>query len=127
MVEAQQLPDLSGFTGGGDQYHHWLRRLTYTEGVKHLADSVGAHWLIDAIASHQGRKVDAACGTMQFWELHVSPNKKALLICRPDSNEPACVRQKIAFTDFPCTEADGVNTAFRLWVENNVLMLPSEY
>lgn len=121
MTGTKQLPDLSGFIGGGDQYRHWLGRLTYTEGVYHLAETVGAHWLIDAIASHQGPRLDRVCEGMQFWELTVRADKTALLTCVRDRGEPYCVRQEIPFTDFPQTREP-----FRLWVEFDCLMLPQE-
>jgi hypothetical protein len=127
-TETKQLPDLAGFTGGGDQYRHWLKRLRYTEGVKHMADAVGAYWLIDAIASHQGKKVDRACEGMQFWELSVrAADHKATLICRRDSGLPAVVQQEIEYSDFPPTDLGETDAPFKIWVSDNCMMLPSEY
>ena len=57
---------------------------------------------------------------MQFWELEVD-GSQAVARCRRDSGIPPCVEQKIEYTDFPL--ADGI----KLWVADNILMLPNEY
>ena len=115
--------DLLQFSGGGDQYWHWTKRLRYTEGVRYLAETAGAYWLIDAIASYQGTKKlrTERLREFQLWQLTVK-DKKAVLTCREDDGEPAAVRQKIEFTDFPLDE-------IKLYVESGdglVLMLPGE-
>ena len=75
---------IAQFTGGDQVYKHWLG-ITYTEGVKWLADKAGAHWLIDAIASWQveARK-DEALRDFQLWVLMVNleTHSAALSCCR---------------------------------------------
>lgn len=114
---------LAQFSGGGDQYQHWTRKLRYTEGVKYLADNAGngAHWLIDAIASYQGEKALRAERLQEFqlWELAVAGNK-AVLTCKEDTDAPEVVRQEIEYTDFPLEH-------ITLYVEGGVLLLPSEH
>ncbi len=47
--------DLSGFTGT-DHYYRWsslFRNCLLTDGTHYLAETAGAYWLMDAIASHQ--------------------------------------------------------------------------
>jgi hypothetical protein len=120
---------LRQFTGT-EQYHaHQTRRLVYTDGVKFLAESAKAYWLIDAIASYQGTRQIAhnpALCSFQAWELMVKADKSAALICRIDSGQPYDLRQLIESTDFPLPE-------FKLFVAaggpqgSRVLMLPSEY
>ncbi|ERN41356.1 hypothetical protein KR51_00019230 [Rubidibacter lacunae KORDI 51-2] len=108
--------DLNRFTGSEVLYRHWLR-MRYTEGVKYLADRAGAHWIVDAIASHQPnlRRVP-----FQLWELVKQEGDRAVLTCREDSDRPLLVRQEIAYTDFPLAST-------KLYCCNGVLMLPSEY
>lgn len=141
--------DLSGFTGTENWYTHWTGRILYTDGVKHLADNAGAHWLIDAIASYQGglldismrtrtasKTLDEHCGGFQVWTLTKNISGGAILDCRQDSGEQAVVVQHIEFTDFPF---DKLGDEFQLWVEGigdppkdgtiggRVLLLPSEH
>lgn len=116
---------LAHCTGGDEMHRHWTRRLNYTDGVLFMAERCGAHWLVDAIASHQSPRVVRACEGMQFWTLkyHPAEGRKAehwTLTCRRDSGEPAIVCQKIEYSDFPLPE-------FVLWVEGDVLLLPSEH
>ncbi|HEY7116907.1 MAG TPA: hypothetical protein VH475_09990 [Tepidisphaeraceae bacterium] len=110
--------ELSGFTGTTQYFRHWLG-LNYTDGVKHLADRVGAHWLIDAIASWQpeASRIDRH---FQLWELSVDQDRRAVLSFRRDSGLPADIQQKIEYTDFPVG-------CISLYVENGVLLLPSEH
>lgn len=113
--------ELSHYTGDGDQYRHWTGRIRFTEGVRHLAERAGAYWLIDLVASHQSRKVVQACGGFQVWTLEVDLQKRsAVATCRRDAGEPAIVRQRIPFTDFPMA-------VVKLWLDGPVLMLPTEY
>jgi uncharacterized protein DUF6876 len=61
---------LSQFTGSDVVYRHLLMPIYYTAGIKHMAETCQAHWLVDAIASWRPRcKRDAMLGDMQFWRL----------------------------------------------------------
>lgn len=113
--------ELNQFSGTGEIYKHWLKAFTYTDGVKYLADQAKAHWLIDAIASHQPPLLrDEMLKEFQIWKLIVnSEDKTAKLICERDTDDVA-VTQDIPFTDFPLPEV-------KLFLVAKVLMLPSEY
>jgi hypothetical protein len=110
--------ELGQFTGSENWYQHGLiRRITFTDGAKYLADNAGAYWLIDAIAISQMRpRVRAE--EFQVWTLTVK-GSKAKLTCE-DGNGNQVYLQRIGFTDFPLPEV-------KLWFSNNVIMLPSEY
>jgi len=116
----QEIEDgLRQFTGGDTIYKHWLG-ITYTEGVKWLADKAGAFWLIDAIASWQveARK-DAMLRDFQMWVLMVNlDTHSAALSCCRDAGDVAFM-QEIEWTDFPLKE-------IKFYLENNVLCLPQE-
>jgi hypothetical protein len=44
--------DLAQFTGSEQWYRHGLvRKVLFTDGAKYVADTAGAYWLIDEIAS----------------------------------------------------------------------------
>jgi len=120
-MEATELrASLGEFIGTEQYYRHWSRILVYTDGVKYLAENAGAFWLIDAIASWQPEaRKDPALREFQLWELFVYENRSALLICLRDSDDEA-FRQQIEFTDFPMDYV-------KLYVEGEVLLLPSEH
>ena len=113
--------DLSQFRGTDKYYRHFLRKFVFTDGVKYLADTASAHWLIDAIASYQPQLLsDPMLQEFQVWKLTVnSDNNTATLVCERDT-DVVVITQNIEFTDFPLPEV-------RLYLCAKVLMLPSEY
>jgi hypothetical protein len=114
---------LAGFTGTINWYRHWTNLLAYTDGVKAMAEEVGAFWLIDAVASHQINPKVARCD-FQVWTLTVNEDRTAILEMREDSDQPVIVKQQIEYTDFP-------TGTFKLWIEGSgrerVLLLPNEH
>ena len=114
---------LGYFTGTEHYYKHWLPGLVFTDGVKYLADKAGAYWLIDIVASYQPklRKMSSGLREFQLWTLKVNEEtREAVVTCQADLNTPNVVRQLIPYTDFPLAE-------IKLYVEGNVLLLPSEH
>ena len=113
--------DLNQFRGTDKYYRHFLKQFAYTDGVKYLADTASAHWLIDAIASYQPQLLsDPMLQEFQVWKLTVnSDNNTATLVCERDT-DVVVITQNIEFTDFPLPEV-------RLYLCAKVLMLPSEY
>ncbi len=120
-MKADKLNDLDQFTGGGDQYRNTFG-LLYTEGVRYLAEHAECYWLIDVIDSHQpDLRKDADLVDFQVWELIVNPeDRTSVVTCRADSGRPPAGTQKIPWSDFPLP-------TITLWVENGVLLLPSEH
>lgn len=113
--------DLAQFYGTENWYEHPLGIL-YTDGVKFVAERGGAYWLIDAIASWQSDpriRDDRMLQAIQFWTLTVNPDRSAVLCCERDTDDIA-LTQEIEFTDFPLQ-------SIRLYVEDGVLLLPSEH
>jgi hypothetical protein len=111
---------LAHFNGTESLFPHWTDRLTFTDGVKYLAEKCGAFWLIDIIASYQHRPKVRACGDLQIWTLDLPAANQGRVTCKADTHAPVAVRQRIQYTDFPLPE--GV----KLYVRHGVLMLPSE-
>jgi hypothetical protein len=112
--------DLAGFTGTGTWWRHPLfRGFTYTDGVQYVAEKAGAYWLIDAILSHQ---IDprAKAEEFQFWTLQRLPKGGATLTMTDGNTEDPIICQRIEYTDFPMDK-------IRLYLTDNVLLLPSEY
>lgn len=110
--------DLRQFTGTDHYYRHNLvRAVTYTDGVKYLAETANAYWLIDKIATNQ-MKLRVGKEEFQSWKLRVNDGA-ATLTC-DDGNDYIVHSEELTFTDFPLAEID-------LWVEGGVILLPSEH
>jgi len=111
--------DLAQFTGSECWYRHPLYpSITYTVGAQYVAEAGGAYWLLDAIVSHQ-RDACVRSEPFQVWTLRVEPDHSAVLTCE-DGDHGLITSQAIAFTDFPLPE-------ITLWLQNEVIFLPSEY
>ena len=109
--------DLEQFTGSEQLYQHWLG-IKYTDGIKYLADTAGAYWLIDYIASAQVVK-SVRQEPFQVWKLTVASDSSSD-ISADDGNGNIVFRKKIEYTDFPMKSV-------KLYLCDNVLLLPSEY
>jgi hypothetical protein len=109
---------LTGFNGTDTWYRHALvPGVTYTEGVRHVAETGEAYWLIDEIATAQ--LVQAVRREeFQHWRLKVDDNT-AKLTC-DDGNGRIVYSKGITFTDFPLPE-------IAFFYANQVIMLPGEY
>ena len=110
---------LGNFTGT-ERYFRISRQHLLTDGTKYLADTAGAYWLMDAIASHL-----AEIGTEDwFIVVRMQVADSAALMIYEDGNGKEHARQAIPFTDFPLDEI----TVYCCWDgEHWVTMLPSEY
>jgi len=107
---------LSHFHGSETFYRHWTGRLTYTEGIKHLADAAECYWLIDAIWYLLLEGQDAVPWIPVEGE-------GAVLTCwrdTPEEDSLPPIRQNIEFSDFALPQ-------IKLYVSMGVLMLPAEY
>src|SRR5262245_12668042 len=112
--------DLDQFTGTQVWYRHDLmKRITYTEGVKFLADKAGAYWLIDNIAAHQ-LDIKISVEPFQVWTLKKDPNGVGASLSVTDGNGGDIHEERIGFTDFPLPEVT-------LWFTDDVILLPTEY
>jgi hypothetical protein len=120
MTKTLTESDLRQFSGSEHWYRHGLvRRVLYTDGVKHVADAGGAHWLLDEIALAQQFDKAIAAEPFQVWKLSVCADSSASLTCE-DGNHNTVSRKIIAFTDFPLPE-------ITLWFTDNTILLPGEY
>jgi hypothetical protein len=110
---------LSQFTATDNLYQHISGLFTYTDGVRFLADSVGAYWLLDLIASWQKRaRKNYELSQLQIWELRVRSDRTATADILIDEGIPV-YQQLIKFSDFPLDY-------LKLYLEGDVLMLPTE-
>lgn len=120
-----ELPGFIGTESYTNLRYPWLRtRFLLTDGTKHLAETAGAYWLMDAIASHQMNK-KVADQPFQVWKLVVNEQQQAVLICT-DGNEGELVRQEIPYSNFPLPEIT-LYAEQSEYLAGRVVMLTSEY
>lgn len=118
MTKTLKREDLTQFTGTEHWYRHGLiRDVAYTDGARYVAETGGAHWLLDEIAIGQ-LDPHISVHPFQVWTLSVACNK-ATLVCS-DGNGDKIFSKKIEFTDFPLP-------TMTLWCADKVILLPSEY
>lgn len=111
--------DLDQFTGTEHWYRHPLNRhITYTDGVKFFADTVGAHWLLDILVT----EVAGFLRTQEFIHIKMTVREDGTAdITADDGNDsPPFWTRHIDWTDCPVGE-------WRFYLTNNVILLPSEY
>ena len=112
--------DLDQFTGSENWYRHGINRnILFTDGAKYVADTAGAHWLLDEIVIIQRHDQRVAAEEFQFWKLAVRPDHTATLTC-DEGNGIIVFTKEIDFTDFPLDE-------ITFYFTNNVIYLPSEH
>jgi hypothetical protein len=108
------------FTGSENWYRHALnRKVLFTDGAKHVADTGGAYWLLDEITLIQPYDKAVAATRFQVWTLRVKPDHTATLTCE-NGNGKTVFTKDIAYTDFPGAE-------ITLWFTDNTIYLPSEH
>lgn len=104
-------------------YRHPLSGMSFSEGVKYIADQAGAYWLIDLILiASKFEHLQGKCEGLEFWVL-TTKDGKGELICTDggmDGGEANVVfSESIPFTDFPLEE-------FTLYNDGGILCLPGE-
>ena len=116
--------DLTQFTGT-EAYYRWsvlFPKVVLTDGTKYLAETAGAYWLMDVIASH----LPSVPKTEQFAiaVLKKTGKKWKFLLVDDVPANTNYARQTIGFSDFPLDEIKlYVIRQDDLWV----ILLPSEY
>ena len=118
LTDHEFKQSLSSFTGTENWYKVGINpKVLYTDGAKYVADSFGAYWFLDTIASHQYEK-QFQKEEFQVWKLAVKDNV-GVLTCE-DGNKNVIFTKEIPYTDFPFPE-------LAVWFTDNVILLPSEY
>ena len=79
-----------------------------------VAKYKNAFWLIDVVMSYQPRPEE-----FQIWNLKLVEGGGCVVTMQEDTNKPIKVKQEIGYTDFP--------EDIKLYFQNGVLFLPSEY
>jgi hypothetical protein len=113
------LSQLDYFTGTESYYKHPFTKSIFTDGVKYVADNAGAYWLIDFIVFKQIEDGEIGNCDFQVWTLDALPDNTAMITCT-DGDYEVLLKEKVDYTDFPVA-------SIKLYYQNNVLMLASEY
>ncbi len=126
-------------TSGTENWYHHPLGIVYTDGIKFLADTCEAWWLVDLVASHQPaiRKKMRSDGlrAFQVWRLRWLPDVEECTWVAdawtdtPESpggeDGPASVllaSQEIGYSSFPMALSP-----FEFWVEQDVMLLKAEH
>lgn len=120
LQAAALTAELKYFTASENWYRHMLfQQFLYTDGIKFLASKAECYWLVDKIFALQYGKPILKKFNFQTWFLTVSSDQTAILKCE-DGNYNQVYSEKISYTDFPLPQ-------IKLFLTNNVLLLPTEY
>jgi len=118
LSREELLEQLPYFTGTENYWKHPLyNKSVYTDGVKFIAEKAEAYWLLEHILANQTLPVLKG-EEFQVWKIMVSESKATITV--EDGDKNIFKRFDIPYTDFPLEE-------FSIWVEGNVLLLPSEH
>ena len=114
--------NLAYCTGTENYARYQIGRITYliTDGIRTMAEMCGAYWLIDLIVSHQN-SARVRREPFQVWTLKPSKTTRGAMARADDGNGNKIAAQRIPYTDFPLPEG------IKIYLADNVIMLPSEY
>lgn len=133
MDKAKAVRDYARQTTGSERFYRepLMAGLVFTDGIKFLADTCGAYWLLQVVASHQPTIRKKGYADFQVWRVAPYRSKGVILECWNDKPEnpasddgPASIQvigQTIGYSDFPRELLP-----FEFWVENNTIMLKEE-
>jgi hypothetical protein len=111
---------MAQFTGSETFYRYGLAGdVLFTEGVKYVADTAGAYWLLDIICIANVYEPKVRAEEFQLWTLAVREDATGVVTC-DDGNGRIVYEQTLNFTDFP-------DPGIRLYFCNGTVLLPSEY
>lgn len=108
--------DLSHFTGSENIYAHFLKTMTFTDGARHFAEQARAFWWLDIVAT----ELIPLQSEEEFIHVRLTVANGKAEASADDGNGNPLWAKAIPFTDCP----DG---AYRFYLYDRVLMLPSEY
>lgn len=119
-MNTQQLSnDLRSFHGT-EKYYLFGADLVLTDGIKYLADTANAYWLMTAIKSHLPKCF--AISEFCVAQLSVKQQKANLVIT--DGNDHVLAEQQFDYTDFPM---ESISIYITKSYPYSVMLLPSEY
>ena len=115
MKELSEL-NLNQFIGTSEYYRHSFFKMTYTDGIKYLADKAGCYWLLDIIAT----EIFPSLRKQPFIVINMKVEDNKAVITADDGNKNVFYTRAVEYTDFPSGD-------LKLYLQGGVLLLPSEY
>tara|TARA_B100000963_G_C22348068_1_gene545997 strand:- start:21 stop:404 length:384 start_codon:yes stop_codon:yes gene_type:complete len=118
--------DFTAFTGSLNHYSHQLPmtpELRLTDGTKSFAEKMGAYWLMDIIAT-EFLPLLSEEDYIIFIEVTVNDDNSAVIVGTDGDKGGGPITlhtRTIEYTDLP------TNSGFKFYLQDGVLMLPSEY
>lgn len=111
---------MAQFTGSETFYRYGLAGdVLFTEGVRYVADTAGAYWLLDLICIANVYEAKVRAEEFQLWTLVVRDNADGVVTC-DDGNGNVAYEQALDYTDFP-------EPGIKLYFCNGTILLPGEY
>ena len=120
LTYEQLQSNLEEFIGTVNYYRVGITPIVVTEGVKYFADTCECYWLLDDICINLYKK-HQQLGYL-FVDIEVNKRHTAHITTRQDENMPIVYEKKIR----DVCEIIPVGS-YKIWLMNNVLLLPSEY
>lgn len=117
-LRAQSANNAFAHAYGTEQYHRYSCGMLLTDGVVDLSMECKSFWLLDEIVSGQ-RNDDIKSLQNKGWKLKLIEGNSYNLTC-DDGNGNVVFKKKITDCDFPYKNVT-------IWVEGNVILLPSEH
>jgi hypothetical protein len=99
-----------------EHYHSYMCGMLLTDGALAMCEKFSCFWFADVICSYQHKLKNEE---FQVWSLGKNEDSSAIVLCT-DGNDRVLISQDIPWTDFKADVAT-------LWVEGNVILLPSEH
>ncbi|MBS3963762.1 MAG: hypothetical protein KGZ80_04550 [Methylomonas sp.] len=113
----QLVSELADFCGTNCWYqHHFVKAMTYTDGVKYFADRTGSFWLIDVVATEFFQLL----ADQPFLSIIIKSDGNSCEIIVTDCNDNPLTVKQLSFTTMPEGE-------WKFYLTDDVLLLPSEY
>ncbi len=118
MSKGELLAALKQFSGTTQYYFHPLfKAFRYTDGVRFLAKNAECYWLLEFIFSHQ---INSKIKALDFQVWRLVRRGEGCIITIENGNKKIIETFTLNFTTFPLY-------SITLWMEGNVLLLPSEH
>lgn len=112
-IRLENTVEFQGFSVGTEKYYKYLHGTLLTDGTKYLASTYECYWFIDLVAIH-GRHIKEE---FQVWILKKTDGKFTVTV--EDGRKNVVKTIPIPYSDFKADEV-------RVWLENNVIMIPCE-
>lgn len=116
--KVKTIADYIATCNGTDRYHYYPSMFAVanmTDGVKLVADTAGAYWMVDLILSYQTpefkKKNHEQGNFLQYWFLKVNDDQSAVAYMEFHEGEKV-IKQEIEYTDFPMKEFSWIYNSY---------------